>query len=881
MRSTPVRLSIALAFASLIMSFSIMSAQQAPAEPVRTPAMQLSASQVQTPAAPRQTPSPVVIPPVRPQTAPVVTPFQQPLQVQPQPLRGFVDLHTHPMANLGFGGKFLYGGVDAAPGGGSLLPADPDCNHNVRATSEAQALGHDKSTHGGGAAASAAQGATTGAEVGAAIGTILPGAGTVAGAALGGAIGGAVGGTGGAVDNPCGDGIREQVIHAFQQDLPPANDPSGDAYGYPTFADWPKWNDLTHQKMWVDWIKRAHTGGLNVMVALAVNNKSLGDMTAGPGDYPTDDKTSADLQIAEIQSFVGRHADFMEVAYSSADVYRIVSASPPKLAVIIGMEIDHIGNFGVGRPNPATGGQYVYPAPPPYADVQAEVDRVWNEGVRYIFPIHLVDSAFGGSAAYISLFDASNVRESGHPWALVCANDVHDKLNGGFTYDNSGLGLLNTAVQLGKTGFAVTSIPSPQCPPGVGQRNSLGLTPSGVVAIKEMMRLGMLIDIDHMSEVSADQALQLACYGQYRPNTPPFTVPCPFGYPMNSGHNSVRGDTPTSFTERSLRPDQYALIGTLHGMAGVGSAQLGAASWLPLYNHIIQLMASDNTYSKTYTPIGYCPPVIGTVACGSVVAGFGTDTDGLEFGMPPPTLDPLDPSHGKNARYWLGLQYTSAFPASTDGNKTWDFNSEGVAHYGMLADFVQYLRLNLNRAMVDNNFMYGADYFYHTWQIAEQRSQCIGTGNQSNVFFIPACVNPPATPTSKIGPTATIANSSQLPNAVRSTGPTLMPMLSASVCLTSDGKNCLPPNTLAPPMGQVRHAIVVVSSGGQPVGGAAVSVSGQNGGVLTNTSGVGVVTYNGCIATTRSPLGLPVAMPAPCQGAAAKSGYQSVAISLP
>jgi len=39
MRSTPVRLSIALAFASLIMSFSIMSAQQAPAEPVSSPAL--------------------------------------------------------------------------------------------------------------------------------------------------------------------------------------------------------------------------------------------------------------------------------------------------------------------------------------------------------------------------------------------------------------------------------------------------------------------------------------------------------------------------------------------------------------------------------------------------------------------------------------------------------------------------------------------------------------------------------------------------------------------------------------------------------------------------------------------------------------------------
>src|SRR5437773_2500325 len=160
------------------------------------------------------------------------------------PLTGFVDLHTHPMTNLGFGGKLFYGGVDV----GSLLPADPDCNQNVRATSEQQALGHDKSTHGS-------------------VFAIW-----------------------------CGDVIREQVIHALQAGLG-GRDESADALGYPGFTEWPVWNDLTHQKMWVEWLRRAYTGGLRVMVALAVNNKTLGDMVAGPGDYPTDDRWAADTQI--------------------------------------------------------------------------------------------------------------------------------------------------------------------------------------------------------------------------------------------------------------------------------------------------------------------------------------------------------------------------------------------------------------------------------------------------------------------------------------------------------------------------------------------------------------------------------------------------------
>jgi hypothetical protein len=279
----------------------------------------------------------------------------------PQPpgarLRGWVDLHTHPLSNLGLGGKLVYGGVDI----GGLLAADPDCNQNVRATSIQQALGHDKSTHGGHDFFS----------------------------------------------NACGDEIRKLIItQAF-------NHAREDEVGYPDFTDWPLWDDLTHQKMWVDWIRRAYNSGLRVIVALAVNNKTLGDAVApspfvlgfrGAGDYPTDDKASADLQIEETKKFVDRHSDFMEIAYSAPDLERIVRAN--KLAVVLGVEIDNIGNL---KGNPST------------AQVIAEIDHLYYEGVTYVFPIHLLDNAFGGTAAYNDLFNFSTYREEGHYWDLGCA----------------------------------------------------------------------------------------------------------------------------------------------------------------------------------------------------------------------------------------------------------------------------------------------------------------------------------------------------------------------------------------------------------------------------------------------------------------------------
>ena len=40
--------------------------------------------------------------------------------------------------------------------------------------------------------------------------------------------------------------------------------------------------------------------------------------------------------------------------------------------------------------------------------------------------------------------------------------------------------------------------------------NNKGLTSAGKVAIKEMMKLGMLIDIDHMSDLSQEDTLAIA-----------------------------------------------------------------------------------------------------------------------------------------------------------------------------------------------------------------------------------------------------------------------------------------------------------------------------------------------------------------------------------
>lgn len=554
------------------------------------------------------------------------------LTTEPMVLTGWADLHTHPMINLAFGGKLVHGGVDV----GSLLPQDLTCHGPTRATSIDHALGEDRPSHGGW----------------------------------------------NAFNFPCGDELRKMLIKEFQQGNKAlvTNNPGR---GYPDFYDWPKWDDITHQKMWYEWIRRARDGGLRVMVALATNNKTLADAVSGPGDGPTDDKASADLQVTEIKSFVGRHPDFMEVAYGADDVKRIVQAN--KIAVVLGVEIDNIGNFNqqVFAPLMAIPG-------PGETIIAGEIQRLYNQGVRYVLPIHVMDNVFGGTAIYKDDFNTANLREAGHFWEIECAV-VGDDITHTYTEVNDPLRAAGAFVKLGLDPFRHSG-PGPDCPGGApgrskGHRNVRGLTLQGIAAIKQMMKRGMIVDIDHMSHHSAEKTLEIAEQ---------------FGYPIVSGHSGVRGYAGAD-AENSRTRKQLERISKLHGMFGLGSDGVNRTAFANQYQNAMNIMGYPNA-----------DPSKAVYRNGAI--SFGTDLNGLVKG----------PAPGGN----------SSMAPSTTGSKTWNYHDEGVAHYGMMADFVVDLRtaasneytgaegipLGVSGAeLVDSHLNRNANYFWQMWVQAEAR----------------------------------------------------------------------------------------------------------------------------------------------------------------
>lgn len=553
-----------------------------------------------TSAAPPQITRPLPVP----TGATPLVPIRPPVPIAPPRLRGWVDMHTHPMVHLGFGGKLIHG----APDVGSLIPADSRCQQRVRATSMEHALGNDNSTHGGW----------------------------------------------GAFDNTCGDDIRKAVIDELQKSKEAVVTPDK-ARGAPDFVHYPKWNDITHQKMWIDWIRRSFEGGLRVMVALATHNQTLAAAVSGPGDGPTDDKASADLQIDEIKALVGRHRDFMEVAETPAQLRRIVMGN--KLAIVLGVEIDNIGNFN--RVPSLT-------APM----ISAELRRLRAKGVRYIFPIHVIDNKFGGTAVYEDAFNMSNYREFGSFYSLKCASES-DKIT--FRSKNDGFDVAVAAVKAIKLGIDIARNPPkpPTCLGTIGHMNTRPLTPEGEIAVKEMMKLGMLIDIDHMSQLSANRTLELA---ELVPGG---------GYPIASGHNGPRGE---GGSENSRTDDQIRKIAALKGMLGVGCEGADAHQFARTYDKVARLSGGR--------------------------AGIGTDLNGLVKAPPP--------------RPGSRVVYDASFPKSRTGSKEWDYNVDGVAHYGLLSDYIRDMRSAPGgNTLVDGTFMNAAEVFAEMWERAEAQKGAV------------------------------------------------------------------------------------------------------------------------------------------------------------
>jgi microsomal dipeptidase-like Zn-dependent dipeptidase len=564
---------------------------------------------------------------IAPGSGAAVTTFEP---VQP-PLQGFADLHNHQFANLGFGGRFLWGkpfdpgGIDAALPWCDYLPGKGPAPFQPALW-----------VHGPG------------------------GVGDLVGNFLGGHLGHKVG-------------------------------------GYPEFDGWPNFDSYSHQQVYVDWLHRAYVGGLRLMVMHAVNNKVL--CQAIRGDLSCGDMDAVDRQIAaakQLEQFVDQQSGgpghgWYRIAYSGRQAREIISAG--KLAVILGIEVSDL--FGCAQSGSCT-----------EAYVAGQVQKYYDLGVRHVFPVHEFDNGFAGASLFNPLTYIGNfIARGSYPQVRECSADGYEyQVSAGAQGFQNVQQILNFFVQL--LGFNVP--PPPQLGPGSGAHcNALGLTPLGQSLIRMLIGRNMVIDIDHMSALAANQTLTLALLQSY-----PGIVASHTG--------ALSRDLGQRANEGQRTPDQLFKIRALGGMVGVilwGHADRSNTKAQP--GSQITCGNSSATFAQHYLEM-----VNAFGGSSQTAVALGSDFNGLA-GWPAPRFGDNaclgDKSANQSESTRVVYPFTTPLGVSLGkhvvGQRTFDINTDGVAEVGLLPDFIEDLR----KQNVDVNPLYrSAEAYVRMWERADQ-----------------------------------------------------------------------------------------------------------------------------------------------------------------
>ncbi len=301
--------------------------------------------------------------------------------------------------------------------------------------------------------------------------------------------------------------------------------------GWPDFDIWPRFTTLVHQQTYVDWLFRAYQGGLRLITCLAVNNELLAAKSEPVTSY--DDRSAIQAQVSGMKAFaeyvahLNNGRGWLQVAYTPQEARQIIADD--RLAVILGVEVDSLGNWRrledleqLSQGNLDQARELI----------SQELDWLYGLGIRQITPVHLTDNAFGGTAIYMRFLEISNRFVTGSGYSVEDGwetgvryrldhdgadvwEDTERAVAGGGKPLSVGRGmnhhtLVDHVPGIQSLGQAL------QAPEGLSSHaNQRGLSPYGHILLEEMMKRGMLIDIDHMSQKALDAALELAELSHY------------------------------------------------------------------------------------------------------------------------------------------------------------------------------------------------------------------------------------------------------------------------------------------------------------------------------------------------------------------------------
>lgn len=545
----------------------------------------------------------------------------------------------------------------------------------------------------------------------------------------------------GKFNGPMSKSLAACKDHGLIPDSPFGHDPNG----YPKFSGWPNLENKSHHQAHVDWLHRSWKGGLRLIMMDASNNEFLRVLYnklnfKNKQKYPSDDQSALELQIEALMKWLSEDkVNWAQIALTPPDARRIISQG--KLAIVPGVEMDRLAKQALEN----TSGNIKAME----KTIKIYVKKLKKLGIRHVFPIHGIDNHFGGAAVFERAYDVQNRYYSGQGFQLAEGwhNDIRFRLDyhNDFRYQ-----LLEFFAGLKKRTFTSREKKLSS------HVNQLGLTEQGQIFIKELMKAGLLIDLDHMSELAKEQTISLAkkydyplmvSHTRFRKLAFGWNTDTPFNQEEDSQKKYQTANVRRVASERTLSEKQALAIKKSGGVIGLmlGSPNVArqwdpyttnncdgsSSSFFQSFSYLNHLLDGQGvTIGSDFNGYAKIPgPRFGSNACYD--AGKDNfrkklqNSQAAQQSNPVIYLQALKPEH----HYPAGSSSNQNHPLMTSiaGYREFDFNREGMVHYGLLPDFWQDMANISQYKSGMTSLFQGAEHVIRMWEKAEKRATIINS----------------------------------------------------------------------------------------------------------------------------------------------------------
>ena len=435
-----------------------------------------------------------------------------------------------------------------------------------------------------------------------------------------------------------------------------------DTRGWPEFPWWPNHKQMSHMGYYYKWIERAYLSGLRLMVTDLVENEVLCNVqkTVNPASWinPNSCNTMDSIRLQagrlqEMQAYIdaqsgGPGKGFFQLVTSPQQARQVIANG--QMAVLMGVEASE--TFNCGLKDRCT-----------FDTIEAQLNELYDLGVRTIYPSHKFDNKLAGSAVEDGLINLGQWLASGRFFETEeCNDDTH----GG--HFKSGFPLIGQVPVLEDILNAVNL--NPVYDESIEHCNQHGITDLGVYLVNRMIDKGMLIELDHMSNYTATATMDIV-----------------------EGRNYSGVITSHSWMRDSKNGEVHNNTRRLIEVGGYSS---------PYNDNANGLVSKISRFLDVAEQTPYLDGV-----------GFGTDMSGLGG-----QAGPRDDSASNPLEYPYTSEFGFVFDKQVSGNRVFDLNTDGIAHYGLVADHVQDIREQAPQRIYES-VMNSAEAYLQMWERAE------------------------------------------------------------------------------------------------------------------------------------------------------------------